>query len=115
MTEEAHEHNLLQMLMKKSRLPWRWATAMVGAVLLLLLILAVFLDGKPALLLNWDFWRFSLDGLVLIIYLLVVPIFMWRLRERAIQAFRPLLPISEDDFNQLDILGSNFPRKSPRH
>ncbi|MFC2062977.1 hypothetical protein ACFLS8_03445 [Chloroflexota bacterium] len=101
MTEEVHKYNLLQMLMKKSRLPWLWATAMVAVVILLLGILAVFLDGEPTKLLNWGFWQSNVVGLVLIIYMLVIPIFMWRLRERAIQAFRLLLPLDDDTFNQL--------------
>jgi len=101
MTEEVHKYNLIQMLMKKTRLPWHWATAMVAVVILLLGILAVFLDGEPTELLNWGFWQSNVVGLVLIYYMLVIPIFMWRLRERAIQAFRPLLPLDEDAFNQL--------------
>ncbi len=101
MTEETIKYNLLQMVMKKTRLPWRWATAVAGAVLFLLLVLAVLLDGKSPNLSNWGFWQNSLSGLLLIIYILIIPVFMWRLRERAIQAFRPLLPLDEDDFNRL--------------
>ncbi|MFC1945821.1 hypothetical protein ACFLW1_01325 [Chloroflexota bacterium] len=101
MTQEIHSYNLVQMLMNKSRLPWRWTTAMVAAVLLLLLILVLFLDGETAKLSNWGFWQDNMEGPVLIIYILVVPIFMWRLRDRAIQAFKPLLSLNEDDFNQL--------------
>lgn len=46
-------------------------------------------------------WQNNLEGLVLIIYILVVHVFRWRLRNQAIQAFRPLLPLDEDDFNRL--------------
>ncbi len=101
MAEEPRTYPLVEALMKKSRLPWYWATAVVTVVLLLLLILATFLDGVINNLSTWRFWQNNLEGLVLIIYILVVYTFMWRLRERAIQAFRPLLPLDEGDFNRL--------------
>ncbi len=87
--------------MKRSRLPWYWATAVVAAVLLLFLILATFLDGVINDLSTWRFWQNNLEGPILITYILVIYPFMWRLRERAIQAFRPLLPLDEDAFNRL--------------
>lgn len=101
MAKEPTTYPLVEALIKRSRLPWYWATAVVAAVLLLFLILATFLDGVINDLSTWGFWQNNLEGLVLIIYILVVHVFMWRLRERAIQAFRPLLPLDEDDFNRL--------------
>ncbi|MFC2034642.1 hypothetical protein ACFLUJ_00760 [Chloroflexota bacterium] len=103
MKEETGKHNLLQMLMKKSQLPWRWATVTVAALLFLFLVLAMFLDGRINDLSTWRFWQINLEGPVLIIYILVAHIFMWRFRERAIQVFRPLLDIDEGDFNQLAV------------
>jgi ABC-type multidrug transport system fused ATPase/permease subunit len=101
MAEETRTYPLVEALIKRSRLPWYWTTAVVAAVLLLLLILAAFLDGVINDLSTWRFWQDPLSGMVLIIYILVVHVFMWRLRERAIQVFRPLLPLDEDDFNRL--------------
>ena len=101
MAEELRTYPLVEALIKRSRLPWYWVTAVVAAVLLLFLILATFLDGVINDLSTWRFWQNNLEGLVLIIYILVVHVFMWRLRERAIQAFRPLLLLDEDDFNRL--------------
>ena len=101
MSEEPRTYPLVEALMRRSRLPRFWAITIVAAVLLLLLILATLLDGVINDLSTWRFWQNNLEGLVLIIYILVVHIFMWRLRERAIQAFRPLLPLDEDDFNRL--------------
>jgi MFS family permease len=101
MTQEASKYNLLQMLMKKSRLPWGWAAAAVTVFILLLGILAVSLDGESAKLSDWEFWRNNIVGLLLIPYMLAIPFFVWRLRERAIQAFRQLLPQDEKDFNRL--------------
>ena len=100
MAEESRIYPLVEALMRRSRLPWYWATAIVAAVLLLFLILATFLDGAISDLSTWRFWQNNLEGLVLIIYILVVYVFMRQLRLRAIEAFRPLLPL-DDDFNRL--------------
>jgi hypothetical protein len=79
MAEEPRADNLLQALMKRSRLPWYWATAMVAAVLILLLVLAAYVDGSFGELSAWSFWQGLLDSPVLVIYILVVYPFMWRL------------------------------------
>jgi hypothetical protein len=100
---EYPKYPLIEALIKRSRLPWYWATAVVAAVLLLFLILATFLDGIIDDLATWRFWQNHLEELVVISYILVVHVFMWRLRERTIQTFRPLLPLDEDDFNRLAV------------
>lgn len=101
MTQQAPQYNLLQMLIWKTRLSWGWATVTITVVLLLLGILAVLLDGTSDKLVNWDFWQDNIVGLMLIPYMLAIPFYVWRLRERAIQAFRQLVPPDEDDFNRL--------------
>jgi len=101
MVEETRSYPLLTALMKRTRLPWYWATAVVAAVLLLFLILVEYLDGTFVNLLDWRFWQNHLDGIVNINYILVVYPFMWRLREQAVQAFRTLLPLDEAAFNAL--------------
>jgi len=101
MVEGPRTYPLAEALMRRSRLPWYWATAIIAVVLLLFLILATFLDGVINDLSTWRFWQNNLEGPVVIIYILVVHVFMWRLRERTIQTFRPLLPLDEDDFNRL--------------
>lgn len=101
MTQEANNYNLLQLLIKKSRLPWGWVAVAVTGTILLLGILAVVLDDQSAKLSDWGLWRSNLVGLALIAYMLVAPVFMWPLRDRAIEAFRPLLPQNKDDFDLL--------------
>ena len=101
MTEEIRTYPLVEALIRRSRLPWYWVTAVVAAVLLLLLILATFLDGVANDLFTWGFWHNYGDGLLLIAYILMVSSFIWKLRIKAIQAFRPLLAIDDDAFNQL--------------
>jgi hypothetical protein len=101
MAQDSRAYPLVEALIKRSRLPWYWATALVTAGLLLLLTLAVYLDGTIADMLGWGFWFNYGDGLLLIAYILMVSSFMWRLRIRAIQAFRPLLAIDDDAFDRL--------------
>jgi len=101
MAEDSRAYPLVEALMKRSRLPWYWAIGVVAAGLFLLLILAAYLDGIITNLSGWTFWQNYLDGLLLIVYILVVHLFMWRLRNRAIQAFRPLLAIDDDAFDRL--------------
>lgn len=71
MAEEPTTYPVVEALMRRSRLPWYWATAMVAVVLLLLLILAVLLDDTIIDLLGWGFWRDYGSGLFLIAYLLM--------------------------------------------
>jgi hypothetical protein len=70
-------------------------------LLLLLLILAAFLDGSLGYLSELKFWQSLLDSPALIIYILVVYPFMWRLWQRAVKAFQPLLPPDDSTPNQL--------------
>lgn len=90
--------NLLQSLMRLSRLPWYGTTAVVAAVLVLLFILVAYLDGDFGRLSEWGFWQGLLDSPVLIVYILVVYPFMWRLWKRAVRTFQPLMP---DDSKRL--------------
>jgi len=101
MPEETHSYNLVEALMRRTRLPRTWAITVVAAVLFLLLVLVAYLDGVLADLSGWIFWRDYLSGMVLMTYILVVYPFMGRLRERAVQAFRPLLSLEDDAFNRL--------------
>jgi len=55
MAEEPQTYPLVEAIIKRSRLSWYWATAVVAAVLLLFLILAAILDGLSANLLKWNF------------------------------------------------------------
>lgn len=101
MAREYRSYSLVEALMKRTRLPRFWAISAVTALLLLFLILMMYFDGTLAYLLDWRFWRDNTDGIFLITYILAVYPFMGRLRQRAIQAFRPLLPLDENAFNRL--------------
>jgi len=98
---EAQSQPLLVAMMRQFRIPWYWATAIVAVVLFSLLILAGHLDGAFGQQIEGGFWRTSLQGPVLIIYILVIYPFMLRLWKPAIEAFRPIASISENQFNRL--------------
>ena len=95
MAEETQELPLLDTLIERSRLPWRWVTATVAAILLLSLILAALLDGAFSELSDWEFWRNFLDAPAAVIYILSIYPFVQRLWDRALQAFQPLLSQEE--------------------
>lgn len=97
MTKESHTLPLLEDLITRSRLPWRWITVIVAVVLLLLIILMTYLDGAFSNLADWEFWRRFLGPPVIITYILLIYPFMQRLEERAVQAFQTLLPPEEDE------------------
>ena len=101
MVEESRADPILVALMKQTRLPWYRATALVASVLLSLLILVTFLNGDTTYFLEPGFWRSLLDGPVMITYILVVYPFMWRLFKQAVEAFRSISPMEENDFNRL--------------
>jgi hypothetical protein len=92
---------LIEAAIKSSRLPRVWTIVVVAASLLLLLILIAYLDGILATLLEWSLLRYIVFDVILIAYFLAVYPFMMRLREKAAFAFKPLLPLDDDAFNQL--------------
>jgi hypothetical protein len=94
--KEESRLNLLQAVVKSSRLPWYWFTASYSLTLLLLLIIATFLDGMTDRFSQWDFWREYVAGPVIIVYIFLIFPYMRRLGEKAIEAFRQLLSREED-------------------
>jgi len=78
-------------------------TVVVAVVMLLVLVLVVCLDSAFTGLSEWGFWRDFLDAPVLIIYILVVYTFIWRLWWQSVQALQSLLPVDEGDSNRLEV------------
>ncbi len=70
------KYPLLEAAIRRSRLPRSWAIAVVAGVLLLLLVLAVSLDGALASLLDWSVVGPTLLNITFPIYILVVYPFM---------------------------------------
>jgi len=103
MTEEPRAYPLVMQLMKRSRLQWRWIMVIVAVPLLLFLVLAAYRDGVFSDLSHWSLWRSLLDGPVLIMYILVVYPFIWRLWWQSVLSLQSLLPIDEGDSKRAEV------------
>jgi hypothetical protein len=88
--------DLLQMVVKRSRMSWYWFTAALTMALLVLFILAAVLDGATGRFSQWEFWREFMAGPVIIVYIFLIFPYMRRLGEKATEAFRQLLFHEED-------------------
>ena len=98
---ETQPQPLLVALMRQVRIPWHWATVVVAGILFILLILIGYLDGAINQQIEGGFWRVGLQGPVLIVYVLAIYPFILRLWKPAIKAFRPMVSMSENQFNRL--------------
>jgi len=92
---------LLEELVERTRLSWPQVTVAVGLVLILFLVGAAYLDGVLVGPFNADFWRTGLLYPAIIAYTLLIQPILRRLRDGAIEAFRPLVPIDDEDFHRL--------------
>lgn len=101
MALEARSHNLLDDLVRRSRLSQFWATAAVSAFLLSLLVLAAYLDGAFSEGFEWPIWRPHLEAPVIIIYTLILHPFLWKLHLKAVEAFRPLSRLDDREFDKV--------------
>ena len=95
MTEESRAYPLVMELTRRSRLGWHWVAVIIATVLILLLMLAAYLDGVFADLSHWETWRNLLDGPTLVLYILVIYPPIWRMWQRAAQSLEALLPADE--------------------
>jgi len=110
-TATAPPSTLLEVLVERARLPGLLLAILVALASALLLVGAACLDGVLARPFVADFWRVGL------IYPTVIAYCLWtvspsrRLRDGAIQAFRPLVPLDDDDFQRLLIGATLFNRR----
>ena len=102
---------LLEEVMERSRLSPLHLTGAVVVGLILFLIGLAYVDDVLADPVNVDFWRIGLIWPTIIAYsLLTVPLSR-RLRDDAITAFRPLVPLDDDGFQCLLNEASIFDRR----
>ena len=101
MAGEDPKYPLLEAAIRRSPLSRSWTIVVVAGVLLLLVVLAAFLDGELASLLEWSAVGLFFLNILGLIYILMVYPFMLRSREQAILAFKPLLSLDDDDFNKV--------------
>ena len=92
---------LLEALVEQSRLSWRQVAAAAGLVLILFLVSMAYLAGVLADPFDTDFWRAGLLYPAIIVYILWILPILRRLRDSAIESFRPLALMDDDDFERL--------------
>jgi type III secretory pathway component EscS len=91
MAEVRRSGPLLETILTGLRLPWYAGSGIISAALLLLLLLAAYLEGPIPEMLSWNNLRGPLLPLAIVSYVLFVHRLMERLRERAISSLIPLL------------------------
>jgi hypothetical protein len=103
---------LVEELVERSSLSWLQLTVVVGLGLILFLVGTAYMDGllttRP---LDTVLWRNLMQTPALILYLLAIQPTLRRLRDGAIDAFRPLVPISDEDYYQLVAEAPMFNRR----
>ena len=92
---------LLEELIDQSRLSERQMAAVVGLVLILFLVGAAYLAGVLSDPFDIDFWRAGLLYPAIIMYILGSLPILRRLRDNAIESYRPLVELDDDDFERL--------------
>ena len=99
---------LLEELVERTRLSWPQVAIAVGLVLIMLLGVAVHVDGVRARPFHpysgshwWHEVREKVDTPAQIVYVLLAYYFVQRSYDSAIAAFRALLGMDDDDFDQL--------------
>jgi hypothetical protein len=96
---------------ERTGLPWPRAIAALGLVLILLLVSAIYLDhGVLPNPFSGGFLR-DLEEPTAIVFILLAYRLLERLGNGAIEAFRPLMAIDDDDFDQLLAGASPFDRR----
>jgi hypothetical protein len=102
---------LLEELGGRTPLSWPQMAAGVGLGLILVAVGAAYLDGLLAGPFDVDFWRSGMSAPVLVAYVLLIQPTVRRLRDGAIEAFRPLVPLDNGDFRGLLAEASIFNRR----
>jgi hypothetical protein len=93
--------SLVEELVERTRFSWLQVAVAVGLVLMLLLVGTAVLAGVVAAPFDASFWRAGLLFPAIIVYILLTLPVLRRLRNGAIQAFRPLARMNDDDFEKL--------------
>jgi hypothetical protein len=93
-TKVATPSTLLETLVARTGLAWRGISVAVGLVLLLLAVITAYLDGLLVRPIRIGY-RYLLLAPALVPYLLLTQPPLRRLREHAVSAFRPLVPVDD--------------------
>jgi hypothetical protein len=85
----------------RTGLSWAQAAALVALALVVLLVGAAYLDGVLAGPFDAVFWRTAMLEPAIVAYTLLVQPGLGRLFDAALQAFRPLVSVDDDEFQRL--------------
>jgi hypothetical protein len=102
---------LLEELIARTRLSWLQVTITVELVLILFLVGAAYLNGVLARPFDVNFWQVHLLWPAEVAYVLSVWPLSSGLRDGAIRAFRPLVPLDDSSFHRLLAEASLFNRR----
>ncbi len=95
MSERPRAYTLLEDLVRRVRLPWYVAAALVATVLLGSLVVLAYLDGVFSSPFEWGFWRIALQSPVIITYILAAYPLIQRLRDRAVRSLALLVEVDQ--------------------
>jgi hypothetical protein len=102
---------LLEELGERTRLSWPKIALGMGLLLASLAVGAAYLDGLLAGPFDANLWRSGMSGPAITAYLLLIQPIIRQLRDGAIEAFRPLVPLDNGDFHSLMARASMFNRR----
>ncbi len=91
--------SLFQRLISRQRSPW--LTAGIGLLLVLAPVGAAALDGVLDQFFRENLWRLSWLPPAVTLYILIVSPIMARMEAGVVEAFRPLVQLADEDFEQL--------------
>jgi hypothetical protein len=92
--------SLLERFVKMTRLPW-WVFTLIFAVFLLVMMaVTATADGLEIQKLGWSFWRDSLQGPAILIYILCIYPFLQRVGNKAVESIMPLLNIDSSEIKR---------------
>lgn len=101
MTERFGRNDLLEDLLRRTRLPWYGAAAAISILLLASLVLVAYLDGAFSRAFDWNLWRGGLQPPAIITYILLIYPLMQRLWDRAVRALVPQLDLDDRSRNEI--------------
>jgi hypothetical protein len=110
-TGSATHSTLVEELAKRARLSWYYVSGATAIGLVLFAVGAAYLDGVLPAQSSYELWRAGLTAPVLIAYVLMLQPTLKRLRESAIEAFRPLVSLDDGSFHRTLAEASLFNRR----
>ena len=107
MTGDSQPSPLLEAIVKRLKLPWYVVTILFAIFLLLMLVIAAYLDGDLTSPFEWNYWRTGIQEPVLLIYIFTIYLAISKMEANAIKSLQPLLMQDNEPLKQF-ISGYNI-------